>query len=97
MSTNTNKITDMSPNEWAALKSVSSMQHGTVYSGDHAGTATTQTPGVGKTVVAYKYDAAKQTAEFTINEKPAAVPAEVIWFGLGGTVAYVSGTASKTF
>jgi hypothetical protein len=97
MSANTNTITDLSPNEWAALKEVSNKQHGTVYSGDNAGTATTDTPGLGKTVVAYKYDAAKKTAEFTINEKPAAVPPEVIWFGLGGTIAHVSGAAAKSF
>lgn len=92
-----NTITDISANEWAALKSISQMQHGTIYSGDNAGTATTQTPNLGKTVVAYEYDPSKQTAVFTINEKPAAVPDEVIWFALGATIAQVSGAPAKSF
>jgi len=92
-----NTITDISANEWAALKSLSHLQHATVYSGENVGTATTQTPGLGKTVVAYDYDPAKKTAVFTINEKPAAVPAEVIWFALGATIAHVSGAPARSF
>ena len=95
MSTNT--ITDLSAKEWAALKSISHLQHNTIYDGDNSGTATTDTPGLGKTVVNYDYDPANETAVFTINEKPAAVPEEVIWFALGATVAHVSGAPAKSY
>lgn len=95
MSTNT--ITDLSAEEWAALKSVSTEQHNTVYDGDNSGTATTDTPGLGKTVVSYEYNPSSETADFTIQEKPAAVPDEVIWFALGASVAHVSGAAAKSY
>jgi hypothetical protein len=91
-----NKITQVSPNDWAALKAISNAQHGTVYSGDTKGTATTDTPGLGKTVVSYDYNPATETAVFKIVEKPASVPPEVIWFALGGTIAHVSGAAPRS-
>ncbi|GAA0733668.1 hypothetical protein CA233_15510 [Sphingomonas sp. ABOLD] len=95
MSTNT--VTDLSAEEWAGLKAISKTQHNTVYDGENSGTATTDTPGLGKTVVGYSYDPGKKTAEFTIKEKPESVPAEVIWFALGATVAHVSGAAARTY
>jgi len=92
-----NTVTDISSNDWAALKAMSQTQHGTVYSGDTSGTATTITPGLGKTAVSYDYNPSTQTAVFKIVEKPDAVPAEVIWFALGATVAHVSGAAPKSY
>ena len=94
MSTNT--VTDLSTVEWQALKSVSHSQHGTVYSGDNKGTASTDTPGLGKTVVSYDYNPDTETAVFTVKEKPDSVPAEVIWFALGGTIAHVSGAGASS-
>jgi len=88
---------DMSTKEWAALKEASKKQHGTVYNGDNSGTATTDTPGVGKTVVAYEYDPSAQTCKFTIKEKPYAVPPEVIWFALGGQIAQAAGAPEKSY
>lgn len=88
---------DISTKEWAALKASSQKQHGTVYSGDNSGTATTDTPGVGKTVVAYEYDPSAQSAKFTIKEKPSAVPAEVVWFALGASIANAGGAAEKSY
>ena len=89
-------ITDLSEKEWEALKSTSHVQHGTVYSGDNSGTATTNTPGLGRTVVSYNYDSASESAKFTINEKPDAVPDEVIWFALGASIAHASGAPATT-
>lgn len=91
-----NKVTDLSASEWSALKSISQNQHGTVYSGENKGTASTDTPGLGKTVVSYEYDPASETAVFTVKEKPASVPNEVIWFALGGTIAHASGAAASS-
>lgn len=94
MSTET--ITDFSDKEWADLKSASKQQHGTVFEGDNSGTATTNTPGLGKTVVGYQYDPSKKSATFTVKEAPAGVPDEVIWFALGASVAHVSGAPARS-
>lgn len=93
---NQNTVTDLCTTTWAALKSTSSLHHGTVYSGEHSGTATTDTPGLGKTVVSYEYDANAESVSFTIVEKPNSVPAEVVWFALGGQVAHASGASPKS-
>lgn len=90
-------ITDISEKEWEALKTTSHIQHGTVYSGDNSGTATTETPGLGRTVVGYQYDSSNERAVFTIQEKPDAVPDEVIWFALGASIAHASGAAPRSY
>ncbi|MEN3746561.1 hypothetical protein TPR58_05235 [Sphingomonas sp. HF-S3] len=95
MSSNT--ISDLSAADWAALKSASTEQHKTVYDGENSGTATTDTPGLGKTVIGYEYNPGGETATFTVKEKPSGVPDEVIWFALGATVAHVSGAPAKSY
>ena len=89
-------ITGLAQHEWSAFKVMGRAQHGTDFSGENEGTATTDTPGVGKTVMTYSYDAAAETAVFKIVEKPEHVPEEVIWFALGASVAHVSGAPAKS-
>ena len=90
-------VTDISPKEWSALKTISHLQHRTIFDGKDSGTATTDTPGLGKTVVRYEYDPAREQAEFTITARPDHVPEEVIWFALGATVAHVTGAPHRTY
>lgn len=90
-------VTDLSAKEWADLKSTTKSQHNTAFDGDNSGTATTDTPGLGKTVVGYEYDPDKETAVFTVQESPSGVPDEVVWFALGATVAHVSGAEARSY
>lgn len=94
---NETTIPDISEGEWAALKALSQAQHNTVFDGENSGTATTDTPGLGHTAVAYNYDPATKQATFRIKESPNAVPNEVIWFALGATIAHVSGAPARSY
>ena len=76
---------DITPSLWDCIKKTSQEQHGTVYSGENQGTATTNTL-VGKVVLEYDFEASKDTLRYKIKQKPFLVSSDQIWNGIQDTI-----------
>lgn len=67
------------------VKQTSAKQHGTVYTGDDQGTATTNSP-VGQVVLGYAFNSSQSTITYTIQKKPGIVSDSEIWNGIQNTI-----------
>ena len=71
---------------WDCLRSSTTQEHGTVYTFDAAdptaGTATTKISVIGDIVLRFRFDPARATITYTIQQKPLIVRDDQIWDGI---------------